>query len=128
MMLCMTNLQEIDRGVRKRSLKPRALKEEIEFGLSEEQPVRRKKESDSYWNIRKLTYDILKVHYRTPQLNLYLLEDYLNSRIPSSAFIKNSTYVAPRGSRMKFDTKKGMIEIDVHIPLDTSEFLAHFGL
>jgi hypothetical protein len=51
----MANLEEIDRAVRKRALKPGAVKEEVGFELTEERPVRREKESDSYRNIRKLS-------------------------------------------------------------------------
>ena len=54
----------------------RAMREET--GLSDEEPIRGKVESETYWHTRSLTHSIMNKHYRTPQANLNLLIDHLN--------------------------------------------------
>ena len=120
------DLEQIDAAVRKRDLRPRALQEET--GLTTETPVRGRRESDSYWNTRLLTNRILRMHYRTPQLNLYLLEDHINSRTFGRKRITYCIYVAPGNRNLNFDTGSGRITFDAHEEIDPVRFLAGFGL
>lgn len=120
------NLEEIDASVRARSLRPRAIAEES--GLSVLTPVRERKESDSYWFTRLLTHRILGMHYRTPQLNLYLLQDHINSRTFGQHFVTEARYVAPRDRNLNFDTKRGTISFYAREEIDPKEFLQRFGL
>jgi len=126
MKLSNQKLVEIDTAVRKRTLRPRAIAEET--GLTTTSPVREPKESESYWFTRLLTHSILGMHYRTPQLNLYLLQDYINSRTFGQYFVKEARYVAPRDRNLNFDTKGGTISFFAREKIDPKEFLQRFGL
>ncbi|MDI1242808.1 MAG: Swt1 family HEPN domain-containing protein [bacterium] len=120
------DLNEIDAAVRKRDLRPRALQEET--GLTGETPVRGRRESDSYWNTRVLTHRVLGMHYRTPQLNLYLLEDHINSRTFGRNRVTYCVYVAPGDRNLNFDTSSGRVTFDAHQEIDPALFLGKFGL
>jgi hypothetical protein len=120
------SLAEIDAAVRKRQLRPRAIAEET--GLTNVTPIREPKESDSYWFTRVLTHSILGMHYRTPQLNLYLLQDYLNARTFGQYFVKEARYVAPRDRNLNFETQSGTISFYAREEIDPKEFLKRFRL
>jgi hypothetical protein len=115
------SLKHIDAEIRIRKFKPRALEEET--GISGEPPIRGEKESDGYWNVRLLTYQVTKMHYRTPQLNLALLEHYINYQTA----IRDTNYSAPT-YEIRFETKQGTVRFGVKKPVDAKAFRKRFGL
>jgi hypothetical protein len=115
-----------DAAVRKRTFKPRAHQEET--GITDAPPVRGKRESDTYWYTRLLTHSLLGMHYRTPQFNMYLLEDMINSRAFGKNFIRHSIYIAPGNRNLRFTTNSGAVEIDAHQKIDPAQFVNKFGL
>lgn len=121
----MTSLKEIDAEIRKRKFSPRALAEET--GISEEEPVRGGKESDGYWHTRLLTHQILRIHYRTPQFNLGLLKDHINSLTFEKNRVRESKYVAVQ-HELRFTTGTGLVTIDVSKEIAPRRFLERFGL
>lgn len=103
---------------------PRAIREET--GLSHAAPERRDRESDGYWHVRLLTHQICRLNYRTPQFNLALLEDHINSRSPRKK-IRKSTYIAMR-YEIRFETIDGVVMCDVSSQINPKEFLERFDL
>lgn len=104
----------------------RAMREET--GLTDDEPIRRKNESDTYWNTRFLTHSLIGSHYRTPQANLNLLVDFLNSQPSIEKEITGFSFVAPRTSNLVFFTRKNEISFNAHKPVDKNDFLKRFGL
>lgn len=104
----------------------RAMREET--GLTEEEPVRRNRESETYWNTRYLTHSIVGKHYRTPQANLNLLIDYLNSSSLIEKEIIDFSFVAGTDENLRFFTRKKKISFNAHKSIDKNEFLRAFGL
>ena len=104
----------------------RAMREET--GLTEEEPVRGKREADTYWHTRCLTHSILGKHYRTPQANLNLLIDYLNSSPLIEKEIIDFSFVARTTSNLRFSTRNNEISFNAHNPIDKNDFLRAFGL
>jgi hypothetical protein len=115
------SLKKIDAEVRNRKFKSRALNEET--GISDERPMRGEKESDGYWNVRILTYEVTGMHYRTPQFNLALLEHYINDQTT----IRKTNYSAPT-FEIRFETKQGAIRLPVRHKINVNEFRKRFGL
>lgn len=99
-----------------------------ETGLSTENPKRGNRESDTYWHTRALTHSILGKHYRTPQYNMKLLMDYLNSKLPIGKTIKRISFVAPRDENLNFYIKNYKISFSAHEPISKNDFLKKFGL
>jgi hypothetical protein len=83
------------------------------------------KESDGYYNVRKLTFDLLKREYRTPQSNLDLIVETFNTeRLAKGKEIVRSVYYA-KGFQIKFfiaDDASGYIAFDVSKRLDAIKF------
>jgi hypothetical protein len=125
LLMTMTNLEQIDTEIQKRSFQPRARSEET--GLREEEPIRGVKESVGYWHVRLLTSQVLGMHYRTPQFNLALLEDHVNSRTFEKNRIRSSSYAAVQ-HEIRFVTGNGLVSYDVSKEIDPKRFLERFGL
>lgn len=102
----------------------RALKEET--GMATEEPIRQKKESDTYWNTRSLAYSVTGRHYRTPQANMNMLIDYLNESSQFSKEVTGFSFVAGTNENLRFITRRGVITFDAHQPIDKSDFLKRF--
>lgn len=99
-----------------------------ETGLSKENPKRGNRESDTYWHTRVLTHSILGEHYRTPQFNLKLLMDYLNSKLPIGRAITRISFVAPKDENLNFYMKNYKISCSAHEPISKEDFLKKFDL
>lgn len=99
--------------------------EREETGLSTAPPKRQTKESDTYWNTRVLTHSILGKHYRTPQNNMKLLVEYLNSTLQDDEIISFS-FVAPMHENLRFVTGLKSVRFNAHKPINKDEFLEEF--
>jgi hypothetical protein len=99
-----------------------------EAGISDEHPVRRKGESDTYWYTRLLAFNLIGAHYRTPQMNMKMIVDYVNSRTFGVKRIRSFSFSAPGTENLRFDTPNGKVTFDAHDEIDPSTFLIRFGL
>jgi hypothetical protein len=122
----MSRLNEIDLEVRKFPFSSRVLQEET--GISDEPPIRRTGESDTYWYTRLLAFDLIGAYYRTPQMNMKMIVDYVNSRTFGVKRITSFSFSAPRTENLKFETPNGKVTFDAHSRIDPSTFLRKFGL
>jgi hypothetical protein len=71
----------------------------------------------------RFTYQVTKMHYRTPQFNLALLEHYINYQTA----IRDTNYSAPT-YEIRFETKQGTVRFGVKKPVDARAFRKRFGL
>lgn len=119
-------MRELDESVRKHSFTQRAISEET--GITQDQPERGSKESRSYWNIRLLTHRILGVHYRTPQFNLELLTQHINSRTFGKSRVISWAFVVRADDNLRFETPSARISFSAADEIDPTRFLNRFGI
>lgn len=101
-----------------------------ETGISTEFPVRTRKESETYWNTRFLAHSILGKHYKTPQFNMQLLAEFLNSQTSQYKQIDlgKSKFDARGSENLKFFTESEVISFAAHKPINKTDFLKEFDL
>jgi predicted RNA-binding protein Jag len=101
-----------------------------EMGISTEIPVRARKESETYWNTRFLAHSILGKHYKTPQFNMQILAEFLNSQTSQYKRIDfdKSKFDARGSENLKFFTQSGIISFEAHKSINKTDFLKEFDL
>lgn len=100
-----------------------------ETGLSTEPAVRGKRESETYWNTRNLTYQVTGSYYRTPQANLELLKEYVNEHASAMNTVLKTSFAAPGRSNLNFALRSGrVVRLDAHGPITKEEFLRELGI
>jgi len=134
----MKSLLEIDRDIHERMMKgindasiKRAVDEEegADGGITSESPVRRKKESETYWNTRVLFQTIFGFHYKTPQFNLETWCWYLEHFWPGHHIkIYGKNFSAGTEKNLRFFTNDSDFAFNAREALDPDRFLGRFGL
>lgn len=111
---------------------PRCQEEEKFETPQTTEPVREKRESDTYWNTRELNYKLTGRWFRTPQKNVNYIIQFLNKKLPAERKILKQSVVCKGTENLRFFAanleKDGYIAANSHKPIDPQKFLASFGL
>lgn len=84
-----------------------------------------KRESDAYYNARKLTFDLTKTEHRTPQENGDLIQNFLDSKLGKGT-IATTKYIARNFELQIFRSDKPQNEyigFDLRKPIDAIKFV-----
>lgn len=121
----------------KYSAKPRVENEEKEEKGRLIHAERGKRESDGYYNARRIAFDLSLAltktgkEFTTPQRNAEMIRELLNAKLPKERKITRFVYVA-RNFQLRFypmdKPKDDFIAIDVSRPTKPEQILKSFGL